>query len=46
MIFHNPKGARSSRASNALPWFDRMTDTCYECGTAVSPEAIAEFDAP
>ncbi|MDT3669384.1 MAG: cysteine protease [Aromatoleum sp.] len=46
MIFHNPKGAPELACEQCgCRWFDRMTDTCYECGTAVSPEAIAEFDA-
>lgn len=45
MIFHNPKGAPELACEQCgCRWFDRMTDTCYECGTAVSPEAIAEFD--
>ncbi|WP_332670912.1 cysteine protease [Aromatoleum sp.] len=46
MIFHNPKGAPELACEQCgCRWFDRMHDTCYECGTAVAPEAIAEFDA-
>jgi ribosomal protein L37E len=46
MIFRNPSGA-PELACNACGcrWFDRMTNTCYECGEPVSDAAIAEFDA-
>ncbi len=44
MIFFNPSGA-PELACNACGcrWFDRMTDTCYECGAEVSEEDVAEF---
>lgn len=45
MIFHNPKGAPELACEQCgCRWFDRMHDTCYECGTEVSREAIAEFE--
>lgn len=44
MIFYNPAGAPELACDECgCRWFDRMTNTCYECGAKVSPEAIAEF---
>lgn len=45
MIFYNPKGAPELACEQCgCRWFDRMTDCCYECGTPISEQAIAEFD--
>lgn len=44
MIFRNPSGAPELACEQCgCRWFDRMTNTCYECGAEVPPEAIAEF---
>ncbi len=44
MIFHNPSGAPELACDQCgCRWFDRMTNTCYECGTAVTPENLAEY---
>lgn len=45
MIFHNPAGAPELACELCgCRWFDRITGTCYECGTTVPPEAIAEYE--
>ncbi|NMG43749.1 cysteine protease [Aromatoleum toluvorans] len=45
MIFHNPAGAPELACDQCgCRWFDRINDTCYECGTKVSAESIAEFN--
>ena len=44
MIFFNPSGAPEIACDECgCRWFDRMTNTCYECSAAVSPEALAEY---
>jgi len=44
MIFFNPKGAPELACNDCgCRWFDRMTNTCYECGAQVSAEDVAEF---
>ncbi len=44
MIFTNPAGAPELACDErGCRWFDRMTGTCYECVTPVSPQAQAEF---
>ena len=44
MTFHNPSGAPELACDQCgCRWFDRMTNTCYECGGAVTPENEAEF---
>ena len=44
MIFRNPAGAPELACDACgCRWFDRMTDTCYECGTPVPPEEVAKF---
>ena len=53
MIFHNPAGAPELACDQCgCRWFDRMTDTCYECGAEVSAanrdeirQALAQFEA-
>lgn len=46
MIFSNPSGAPELACDQCgCRWFDRMTNTCYECGAAVTPENLAEFQA-
>ncbi|WP_018991570.1 hypothetical protein [Aromatoleum toluclasticum] len=45
MIFQNPAGAPELACEQCgCRWFDRIHDTCYECGTKVSDESIAEFN--
>lgn len=45
MIFHNPAGAPELACEQCgCRWFDRINDTCYECGTKVGADAIAEFN--
>ena len=44
MIFTNPSGAPELACDECgCRWFDRMTNTCYECGAPVLPEALAEY---
>jgi len=46
MIFYNPSGAPELACSSCgCRWYDRMTNTCYECGAEVSEEDIAEYQA-
>ncbi len=46
MIFNNPSGAPELACDQCgCRWFDRMTNTCYECGAAVTPENLAEIEA-
>ena len=46
MIFSNPSGAPELACDECgCRWFDRLTNTCYECGAAVTPENRAEIDA-
>jgi hypothetical protein len=44
MIFYNPAGAPELACDQCgCRWFDRMTNTCYECSAAVTPQMEAEF---
>ena len=44
MIFHNPAGAPELACDQCgCRWFDRMTNTCYECGAPVTGENLAEI---
>lgn len=44
MIFHNPAGAPELACDACgCRWFDRMSGTCYECGTPVSAEGEAAY---
>lgn len=44
MIFTNPAGAPELACDECgCRWFDRMTNTCYECGAEVPPAAQAEY---
>lgn len=53
MIFRNPRGGLELGCDECgCRWFDRRTNTCYECGTVILPEqieayhqAMAEFHA-
>ena len=46
MIFRNPAGAPELACDTCgCRWFDRMNDSCYECGSPVPPEEAAEFAA-
>ena len=45
MIFRNPAGAPELACNECgCRWFDRMTNTCYECGAGVPAEEIAAFE--
>ena len=44
MIFANPSGAPELACDECgCRWFDRLTNSCYECGAPVSPQALAEY---
>jgi hypothetical protein len=44
MIFTNPAGAPELACDECgCRWFDRRTDSCYECGARVSGQAMEEF---
>lgn len=44
MIFYNPAGAPELACDQCgCRWFDRMTNTCYECSAEVSPDNLAEI---
>lgn len=44
MIFKNPAGAPELACDECgCRWVDRMTGTCYECGTPITSEGQAEF---
>lgn len=44
MIFYNPAGAPELACDQCgCRWFDRMSNACYECGTEVTPQNIAEY---
>jgi hypothetical protein len=46
MISSNPSGAPELACDECgCRWFDRLTNTCYECGAAVTPENRAEIEA-
>lgn len=46
MIFANPAGAPELACDQCgCRWFDRMANTCYECGAEVTPENRAEIEA-
>jgi hypothetical protein len=46
VIFSNPGGAPELACDQCgCRWFDRMSNTCYECGAAVTPENLAEIEA-
>jgi hypothetical protein len=46
MIFSNPSGAPELACDQCgCRWFDRMTDTCYECGAPVTAQNRAEIEA-
>lgn len=44
MIFRNPAGAPELGCDACgCRWFDRMTDTCYECGTPLAAGEALRF---
>lgn len=46
MLFRNPAGAPEMACDECgCRWFDRQTNTCYECAAPVSAESLREFDA-
>jgi len=45
MIFRNPKGAPELACDDCgCRWFNRRTDTCYECGQAAPAEQVRAFE--
>ncbi len=46
MIFYNPSGAPELACNDCgCRWFDRMKNSCYECGTEVAEEDVVEYQA-
>jgi hypothetical protein len=44
VIFRNPSGAPELACNECgCRWFDRMTNCCYECATAVPIEEITAY---
>lgn len=44
MIFRNPAGAPELACDQCgCRWFDRMRNTCYECGAPVTDDNLAEM---
>ena len=44
MIFTNPSGAPELACDECgCRWFDRMTNTCYECSAEVPEASLAEY---
>jgi hypothetical protein len=44
VIFTNPAGAPELACDECgCRWFDRSTNSCYECGAPVSAESLGEF---
>ena len=44
MIFRNPSGAPELACDACgCRWFNRMTNSCYECGAPVPPEEVQRF---
>jgi len=44
VIFTNPGGAPELACDQCgCRWFDRMSNTCYECAAEVTPENLAEI---
>lgn len=44
MIFRNPKGAPELACNECgCRWYDRQTNSCYECGTPVSQEELNDY---
>jgi len=45
MIFTNPAGAPELACDQCgCRWFDRMANTCYECGAEVTAENRAQIE--
>lgn len=45
MIFFNPAGAPELACDQCgCRWFDRMSNSCYECGAEVTAQMLAEFE--
>lgn len=45
MIFLNPAGAPELACNEcACRWFDRMSNTCYDCGEEVPEEDVKEYE--
>jgi hypothetical protein len=44
MIFFNPAGAPELACDECgCRWYDRVTVSCYECGTPATPQAQAQY---
>jgi hypothetical protein len=46
MIFSNPSGAPELACDECgCRWFDRLSNSCYECGAPVTAQNLAEIEA-
>ena len=46
MIFFNPSGAPELACEQCgCRWFDRMSNTCYECGAEMVPHPVKKAAA-
>ena len=44
MIFHNPLGAPELACNECgCRWYDRQTNSCYECGAPVPQDEIRDY---
>lgn len=44
MIFRNPKGAPELACNECgCRWYDRQTNSCYECGTPVPQDELNAY---
>jgi ribosomal protein L37E len=44
MIFNNPKGGPELACNECgCRWFDRQTNSCYECGTPVAQSDLDDY---
>ena len=44
MIFHNPQGAPELACNECgCRWYDRQTNSCYECGASVPQDEIRDY---
>ena len=44
MIFHNPQGAPELACNECgCRWYDRLTNSCYECGAPVPQDEIRDY---
>jgi hypothetical protein len=44
MIFRNPKGSPELACNECgCRWYDRQTNSCYECGAAVPQDELDDY---